>query len=126
MSKKIGLWAVAAIAVAAFLAGAALSGWLGYRGLLGLALAHQLETTGLCANALESATTGPQDRLERLLENRLDHAVEESSRLVDQGARLAGPSPNLKDSVRRAAAYYTSAGATDKAQAAEALSARLR
>ena len=126
MNKKIGLWGVAGIALVAFLSGAALSGWMGYRALMSVALAHELETTGLCANGLKLASTARSNTLGTMLENRLDNAVAESSRLVDQGARLTGPSPNLKDSVRRAAAYYTSAGDTEKAKAAEALSARLR
>jgi hypothetical protein len=46
--------------------------------------------------------------------------------LVDEGARLDSASPNLKESVRRAADYYAATNNSEKKQSAEALLARLQ
>ena len=95
------------------------------RELRSLSLAHELEVTGLCANSLKLQGTQRDDTLVVLLEQRLDSAVGHAQNLVDDGARLSAGSPNLKDSVRRAANYYATKNDVAKQQSAETLLARL-
>lgn len=129
MKQTIGR-APAAIAVGvAFLLGVLIA-WgaayrLGKQELVGMALAHELGTIGLCANSLKLNAAKERDRLARVLEHRLDAAVSQASSLTDQGARLLGPLPHLRDSVRRAADYYATVGDTARQQRAEALLAVL-
>ena len=94
-------------------------------GLPALSLAHELETTGLCANGLALHAMGDGDRLARLLEQRLDSAMSQASMLTEQGIRLHSAAPNLRDGVWRAAAYYSSSGNADGQRRAEALLAAL-
>ncbi len=95
------------------------------QGILGLALAHELETTGLCANSLRLNNASDRERLTRLLEDRLDDAVARATELTDQGAELSGAAPNLRDSIRRAADHYADTGKADEQRRAETLLARL-
>lgn len=129
MKKTIGRVPAAIAIVVAFLLGGGLTLAVAYRagaqGLRGLTLAHELETAGVCANSLKLIGAGDSERLARVLEQRLDSAVVRAERLADQGARLYGPSPNLRDSVRRAGDYYAAVGNTAGEQRAEALLATL-
>ena len=118
------------ITLAALLLGAGCA-WLAERTiadrqLRSLSLAHELEVTGLCANSLKLQGTLRGATLVVLLEQRLDSAVGHASNLVDGGARLYPASPNLNDSVRRAADYYAAKNDADRQQSAEALLARLQ
>lgn len=94
--------------------------------LRSLALAHELEVSGLCANGLKLQGTHRDDTLVVLLEQRLDSGVADATRLVDEGARLYREMPNLTDSVRRAADYYASKNYTERKASAETLLARLK
>ena len=130
MKKTIGLGTALGLVLAALVVGAG-AGWAlqMYRQLHlleSVALAHELEATGLCAGSLTLSRAGDAERLARLLEQRLDSAVAQASALADRGVPLLGPSPNLHESVRRAARYYGSVGAVDQQQEAEALLAKLQ
>lgn len=93
------------------------------RELLGLALADELEVTGLCTIALNQRSD-PQ-RLAQALERRLDAAMDSATLLLGEGAQLGPATPNLRDSARRAADHYAAAGNAVKRQQAEALLAKL-
>ncbi len=129
MNKSIGRVPAAIAIVVAFLLGGGISLAVAYRvgthGMVGLALAHELETTGLCANSLKLNAANDRERLARLLEQRLDSAVGQAASLTDQGAQLLGPSPNLRDSVRRAANYYAAVGDLARQRRTETLLATL-
>jgi hypothetical protein len=99
--------------------------WLQVHDMQTLALVHELEVSGLCANGLTLNLAEDRDRLSRLLAQRLDSALEQASRLTDEGVRMHIAGPNLKDSVRRAAAYYAATGDTDRQKNAETLLATL-
>ena len=119
-----------AITLAALLLGAG-SAWfaertLAERELRSLSLAHELEVAGLCANSLKLQGSERGDTLVVLLEQRLDSAVGHAANLVDEGARLYPGSPNLKDSVRRAADYYSAKNDAERQQSAELLLTRLQ
>ena len=119
-----------AITLAALLLGAGCAWFaertIADRELRSLSLAHELEVTGLCANSLKLQGTRRGDTLVALLEQRLDSAVRDAANLVNQGARLYPGSPNLKDSVRRAADYYAARNDAERQQYAETLLARLQ
>jgi hypothetical protein len=120
---------IIAITVTAFLLGAGCA-WFAERAiadreLRSLSLAHELEVTGLCANSLKLQGNQRGDTLVVLLEQRLDSAVGHAANLVDGGARLYSVSPNLKDSVRRAADYYAAKNDAERRRSAETLLARL-
>ncbi len=130
MKKTIGLIPALTLALAAFIVGVGVT-WLAEKrsrldDVLSVTLAHELETAGLCANGLTLNRAGDHDRLVRLLEYRLDSAVSEASKLTDQGIRLGITAPNLRESVGRAAAYYSSAGEPDRQKRAENLLAKLK
>lgn len=129
MKKTIGIIPACALTGAALLVGAggmwALQLRAQLHGLPALSLAHELETTGLCANGLTLHAIGDRDRLARLLEQRLDSAMGQASALTEQGIRLNGAAPNLRDGVRRAAAYYSASGNAKGQRQAEALLAAL-
>ncbi len=76
------------------------------REVMSVSLAHELETTGLCANALTLVERSEGAKLSALLQHRLDGAIRQCAWLVDSGARLGIAAPNLVESTRRAAAYY--------------------
>lgn len=121
---------VIAITLAALLIGVACA-WIAgrtiaNRELRSLSLAHELEITGLCANSLQLQGSQRGDRLVKLLEQRLDSAVGHAANLVDDGARLYPGSPNLKDSVRRAADYYEAKNYAERQHSAKTLLARLQ
>ncbi len=110
MTKAASSIRLIAIAVVAFVAGASVA-WavvrdIADREIRSVALAHELETTGLCVNVLTLAESAESAKLSTLLQDRLDAALAHSSRLVDEGARLGVAGPNLRESTRRAAAYY--------------------
>lgn len=121
--------AAATVSVSALLIGIAVGWYVGRvnanQELRSIALAHELEITGLCANSLTLQQRQDSGRLVTLLERRLDNAVGYSMRLVDEGARLYPASPNLRESARRAAEHYAAVNNMTKRQAAEALLARL-
>ena len=94
--------------------------------LRGLALAQELEVSGLCANGLKLHSTQRGDSLVALLEERLDSSVSHVAELVDEGARLYPGTQSLIDSLRRAGDYYASKQNAEKKQSTEALLARLR
>ncbi len=129
MKKTIGWTPALVLALCALVVGAGAM-WVLEKGLqdhdvLELSLAKELETTGLCANGLALNGANDRDRLARLLEQRLDSAVRQASILTDQGVRLRMAAPNLRESVQRAAAYYSSVGNPDRQRCAEALLAAL-
>ena len=120
---------VVAISLVALLLGASCA-WFAERAvadreLRSLSLAHELEVTGLCANSLKLQGSQRGDTLVVLLEERLDSAVGHAANLVDEGARLYPGTPNLNDSVRRAADYYSSKNDAERKQSAETLLAQL-
>jgi len=84
-------------------------------------LAHQLEVTGFCANALALVDSTEEAELSVLLEDRLKSAVVQASSLADGGARLGIPAPNLWESARRAAAYYERRHETERQRMADRL-----
>ena len=61
----------------------------------GLLLAHELETMGLCVNALNSLERGDVEKATRLLEQRL----------AASGVTIDQAIPNLKENARRAHDY---------------------
>jgi hypothetical protein len=130
MKKAIGLAPAGLVAAVAFAVGAG-SMWTVDRraaadDILALALAHELEVAGLCANSLSLNSTNDHGRLTQLLEQRLDSAVADAARLTTQGARLGIAAPNLRESVRRAASHYAEAGRVEQQERAEALLAALK
>ena len=119
-----------AITLTAFLLGAVCA-WFAERAiadreLRSLSLGHELEVTGLCANGLKLQGTQRGDTLVALLEQRMDSAVGHAANLVDDGARFYPVSPSLKESVRRAADYYSAKHDAEKQQSAETLLVRLQ
>lgn len=121
---------VVVIAMAALLVGAGCT-WFAARRiaeqeLRSVILGHELEVTSLCANGLKLQDTQRGDTLAMLFERRLDSAVDHAADLVDEGARLNPGSPNLVDSIRRAADYYAAKSYTERKQAAETLLATLQ
>jgi hypothetical protein len=129
MKKTIRLVPAGLAMAVAFALGAG-SMWMVNHGaatddVLRLALAHELEVTGLCANSLKLNGTNDRDRLTQLLEQRLDSAVADAANLTDQGARLGVGAPNLRESIRRAAGHYAETGKVEKQRRAETLLAAL-
>ena len=129
MNNRIGL-APAGIAVLAAAALGAGSAWtLAQRSaehsLLDVMLARELEATDLCVNSLKLNAANDRELLARLLEKRLDSAVTRAANLTREGVRPDVPVPNLRESVRRAADYYSAAGQVAGQQRAETLLARL-
>jgi len=119
----------ATVATATLLVGAVV-GWgvatlQAHRDIRSLALAHELEATGLCVGGLNLERAQRSERLVLLLEQRLDSAVTQAALLSDEGARLGPGMPNLRDAVRRAASYYSTKGEDGKRQRVEELIARL-
>lgn len=119
MKRTVPLWAAAALALVSLVVGFVGAGMLAWSLTKDLVLARELEVVGLCSGGLRLSAEDSNDRLRRLLEGRMDTAVRESSRLVEEGARLLGPSPNLVESARRAAAHYEAAGNTSMRDAAD-------
>lgn len=108
MTKPINRAFAMTVRVIALLVGVA-GGWCfdrfeSNREFRSLALAHELEVTGLCANGLKLEASERSDSVVMLLEQRLDAAVINANQLIDEGAwiHLIGVE-NLEDSVRRAA-----------------------
>ena len=116
---------VAVGALLALLGGASVTWALMRKGadqeIKSVSLAHELEVTGLCANALTLIQSSEDTKLSAALQQRLDTALRQSSWLVDSGARLGIAGPNLRDAARRAAAYYDESGDPGRAQDAERL-----
>src|SRR5262245_29297561 len=105
--KRISATTVA-ISMATLLIGAGGGWWFGRRTsdqeILGVALAHELELTGLCANALKLTSMQRTDKVTKLLGGRLDDALRAIHPYVDGGGGLHDFAvPNLRDSLRRAA-----------------------
>jgi len=129
MQKTSGIIPAVAIALAAFAVGAGgalvLERRMVTRDVLSMTLAHELEATGMCANALRLNAANDPARLTTLLEWRLDAGIGRVERLVDQGARLESCMPNLRESVRRAAEYYSASGDADRQRRAATLLAAL-
>ena len=123
-------WKLVAMIAAAALVAGTLVGWHAGRvnadgELRSLALAYKLQAANLCAGGLKLEQARHFDRLVTLLEQSLDDAVVDATRLVDEGAQLGPATPNLKDSARRAAEHYGAINDGAKKQKAEALLARL-
>ena len=68
-------------------------------------LAHELETMGLCVNALNALERGDVEKATRLLEHRLASSMSTANRLAVSGVTITGPFPNLKEGARRARDY---------------------
>lgn len=130
MTKPTSRTTAMTVSVIALLVGLA-GGWTfgrveAHREFLSLALAHELEVTGLCANGLKLELIAQSDRAVMLLERRLADAVANANQLIDEGARFDPTGvPNLEDSVRRAADYYGARNDAARKQTVDALSARL-
>ena len=130
MKRSVPISVVAAAVLVAFAVGAGLAWSLSKENLdhdlLGLTLAHELEVTGLCANALTLAEIPQSNKLSVLLDTRLASAVRRSSLLLEEGARFNSiATPNLRDSARRAADYFERKSDVGKQQEAERLFANL-
>lgn len=130
MTRPINRATAMTVSVVALLVGLA-GGWYfgraeANREVLSLALAHELEVSGLCANGLRLELIEQSDSVVMLLERRLAEAVANANQLIDEGARFdPTEAPNLADSVRRAADYYGARNDAPRKQIADALSARL-
>jgi len=120
---------VAVAALLALVAGASATWALMRRGadqeIRSVSLAHELEMTGLCANALALLESTESTKLFALLQQRLDSSLQHSSSLVDDGAHLGIAAPNLRDSLRRAAACYEQVNEADRKRAADRLLQKL-
>jgi len=116
---------VAVAALLALLGGASATWALMRKGadqdIRSVSLAHELEMTGLCANALTLMQSSEAAKLSAVLQQRLDTALRQSFWLVDSGVRLGIAGPNLRDAARRAAAYYDESSDPGRAQDAERL-----
>ena len=71
----------------------------------GVQLAHELETMGLCVNALNSLERGDVETATRLLEHRLASSLSVADRVAASGITIDQAIPNLKESARRAHDY---------------------
>jgi len=128
-STRISITTVILIAIATALLGSVATWVLSQSTFvsqtLSISLAHELETTGLCANALKLEPLPRDGRLTRLLEDRLNNAVQQVSFLADEGAVLGGAVSNLRESLRRAVDYYEGRGDEARANQAKTLLIRL-
>lgn len=70
-----------------------------------LALAHALEKTSLCANALNTLDNVSGTTTARLLDHQLRSALAEVERYSASAPRIHTMIPNLLDALRRAAKY---------------------
>lgn len=119
MKRTVPIWVAAALAAVSLVVGFVGAGMLARRHTKDLTLARELEIVGLCSGGLRLSAEGSDAKLRRILEGRMDSAVLRSSRLVEEGARLRGPSPNPVESARRAAAHYEAAGNGSMREAAD-------
>ena len=71
-----------------------------------VALAHQLEVTGLCANALRTMAADHQDSTTRMLKSQLGSSLRRAQALLSEGVVLPGHYPNLREAAHRANEYY--------------------
>ena len=115
---------------AALVSGAGVGRWYAWREfereLAVASLTHELELTGVCANTLKLTSAQRPDKVRLALDQRVDGAFRAIAELVDDGANLKGYAvPNLRDSLRRAADYYTTQGDSARARTASGLLARL-
>jgi hypothetical protein len=101
--KAILIAAVAALAGGAF--GFLAGNFQAERQGEALALAHALEKTALCANALNSLTGSDEPIATRLLDQQLRLALESVDRYSVAASGIRPMIPNLVDSLRRAAKY---------------------
>jgi hypothetical protein len=114
LSRKIGVVPTVLIAGLAFALGVgtalARARHTANRDLLSVALASELAQTSVCTNALMLQAKHDAARATKLLERQLDATLRRIEQLMDRGARLEGSVPNLRESARRAAAYWSSVG----------------
>lgn len=81
-----------------------------------LALAHALEKTGLCANAL-NMLAGPENTTSvRMLDQQLRLALGNAERYSASASRIRTMIPNLVDALRRARRYAEGIGDRQLAQ----------
>ncbi|ANM30385.1 hypothetical protein ABI59_13595 [Acidobacteria bacterium Mor1] len=80
-----------------------------------VALAHQLNKVGLCANVLQALDEGNTAKARKLLEEGMSRSLSEAERLLDQDVSLDIATPNLREGVRRASEYNGDAGIADRA-----------
>jgi hypothetical protein len=130
MSKTVGIVpAIGGVVIASvlgFYAGTIREERVARQEILSTALAQQLEAIGVSANGLSLASENQTERLSAMLEARLAGALDRIAVLLDRGARLELPAPNLVDSVRRAARHYALVGDADRQRRSEALLASLQ
>jgi len=130
MTKTVSLRVVILLTAIASLVGGGIGAWLGLksgeRWMEEVSLTRELEMSGLCANGLKLNALQDRERLTKLLEMRLESALQHTTHLLDEGVTLGSGMPNLEDALRRVADYYTSNGDLGKAQSAQALQARLK
>lgn len=101
--------------------------WQGNQDVRTIALAHQLETAGLCANSLTLARRPNLERLELLLVSRMRSAVQAGEQLTAEGATLHDiAAPNLREALRRAGASFEQANDAAYRDRSERLLAQLR
>ena len=127
-----GLHSTRTLAVAALLAimAGASATWAFIRSgadheIRSVSLAHELEMTGICANALTLVEPTEGTKLSALLQQRLESSLRRSSSLVDSGARLGLAAPDLEESARRAVAFYERRNETERKREAERLLEKL-
>lgn len=129
MAKTVSLRVAILAVVVATIAGVGIGAWLRRSGneqlARDLSLAYDLDMGGMCAKGLTLNAVQDGDRLSKLLEMRLESTLQHIPHLLDEGASLEIAAPNMKESLARAADYYTSKGDNGKAESVQALLARL-